>query len=124
MNSAAVSERYIFVCNTLNGISHISRCDKKSNQVISIEEDNSYVSHLLAKDNKLYSFSSSLDGGESWIDCYDFDLNRIFRIETTKYGSGVYRSCVDGDLFTSFPSFQARGKVAALFLSLIRQLGK
>lgn len=28
MNSAAVSERYIFVCNTLNGISHISRCDK------------------------------------------------------------------------------------------------
>lgn len=49
------------------------------------------------KDNKLYSFSSSLDGGESWIDCYDFDLNRIFRIETTEYGSGVYRSCVDGD---------------------------
>ena len=96
MNSAAVSERYIFACNTLNGVSHISRCEKKSNQVISIEEDNSYVSSLLVKDNKLYSFSSSLDGGESWIDCYDFDLNRIFRIETTEYGSGVYRSCVDG----------------------------
>ena len=53
MNSAAVSERYIFACNTLNGVSHISRCEKKSNQVISIEEDNSYVSYLLVKDNKL-----------------------------------------------------------------------
>ena len=47
LNSAAVSERYIFACNTLNGISYISRCEKKCNHVISIEEDNPYVSYLL-----------------------------------------------------------------------------
>lgn len=119
MNSVAVSEHYIFACNTLNGISYISRCEKKSNLVISIEEDNSYVSYLLVKDNKLYSFSSSLDGGESWIDCYDFDLNRIFRIETTEYGSGVYRSCVDGDFiyFVSLVSGEGESRSAVFELN-------
>lgn len=97
MNSVAESERYVYACNTLDGVSFISRCDKETSQVISIKEDNSYISYLVVEGNNLYSFASSLDGEESWIDCCDFELNRLNRIETSEYGSGVYRSCSDGE---------------------------
>lgn len=97
MNSVAESERYVYTCNTLNGVSFISRCDKETSQVISIKEDSSYISYLVIEGDNLYSFASSLNGGESWIDCYDFELNCLDRIETSEYGSGVYRSCSDGE---------------------------
>ena len=96
MNSVAKSEQFIFTCNTLDGVSSINRYDMKSGQVTSIDEAGTYVSHLMVKDDILYSFASSLDGESSWIDCCDLDLNQLNRVDISEYGSGVYRSSANG----------------------------
>lgn len=111
MNSVAVSTQYVFTCNTLNGVSSVNRCNKATGDVRSVDEENAYISHIVVSGDRLYAFASQLDVDRSWIDEYDLDLNLSSRIDMTEFGSGVYRSCVDGSklYFTTMVSADGAG---------------
>lgn len=97
MNSVAVNERYAFTCNTINRSSFINRCNLSSKETDSIEIKDAYISLLVCEGSYLYSFASSIDDERSWIDVLDQDLNHFYSIDTSDYGSGVYRACRNGN---------------------------
>ena len=87
MNDVAVSDEYVFTCDS----SHINRCRIDNGEVSKIAIEGVYVPKIVWYEDSLYVFASSLDDDSSMIYCYDEDLVLKESIDCSNYDSNAYR---------------------------------
>ncbi len=95
MYGIAADNENIYTANNLNGINHISKCNKTSGKVETLDFDSDYIPYLFCSNNMLYAFcQQETDTGHngSHIYVYDNNLNLVKKIDTTECGSGQYRA--------------------------------
>lgn len=105
INSVCANEEYIFACNTLNGISYINACDKKSKEVKTIKFPEIFISKVICK-NKLYAFG--IEKKDDLIYSYLYIMNGKSlevekQIDLSSYG-GVHYSASFIDDLLYFPN--------------------
>lgn len=118
MNDVAVSDEYVFTCNTLNSSSHINRCRIENGEVSSVSIEGIYVSKIVWHKDSLYAFGLGIDDNSSMILHYDNNLVLEETIDSSNYASSVYRAVVNEDriYFCSFDNqgFTAGGQIGVL----------
>ncbi|MBE6015245.1 MAG: hypothetical protein E7241_07750 [Lachnospiraceae bacterium] len=104
INSICVNEKYLYTCNTLNGNSCITRCDKKNNKVKEYIIEEMYVSKLVCTQENIFAFGLVSEGITNNVYLYVFDsnLNLVNRVDITACGSDHYKAVIrDGKLYFS-----------------------
>ncbi|MGJ0848713.1 hypothetical protein ACR77J_18750 [Tissierella praeacuta] len=97
LNDVAVSEDYIYTINTLNGNTHISRLDKKNNEIKEIIVDKEYFSGITILKGKIYAFSSNMltTFPRFYLYIYNEELDILDKKDITQYGTGQYKFMYD-----------------------------
>ena len=102
MNSVAASETYVYTCNTLNGVSYINQCDRKTGETQSVSIPAVYISHVFYADHRLYAFSTADRGGLLWGELliYDETLTLLDKVDIHTCGADTCHALVhNGMLF-------------------------
>lgn len=85
----SVDDKYVYASSNLNMISYLTQFDKDRKIYNEIKFENEYLSLIVAKNNKIYCFLTSLGSDElsSKISIYDDNLKLINTIDTTDIGN-------------------------------------
>lgn len=94
MNSVAANERFVYTCNTFNGISYINKCNRNTGKTESIDIPATYISKLLFVKDRLYAFGTidTENVMHSELYVYDEDLNLLDKTDISKYGANQYKA--------------------------------
>ncbi|SCL85986.1 hypothetical protein [Sporanaerobacter sp. PP17-6a] len=96
INTFAVDENFLYTANTLNMSSIITKCNKSTNKLETLNINNVYISRLDAYDNTLYAFGEEMNDEPAHksflylIDPVSLKINDI--IDITECGTGQYYS--------------------------------
>ncbi len=95
LHGIAADKENVYTANNLNGINHISKCNKTSGEVETLDFDSDYIPYLFCSNDKLYAFCQQItdngfDGSHIYV--YDNNFNLVKKIDTTECGSGQYKA--------------------------------
>lgn len=94
MNCVAVSDDYVYTCNTLNGVSYINKCNKENGNTESIDISLTYISKLIYVHDRLYAFGTTNTEEDEMVSdlfVYDTELNLLEKIDISKCGANQYK---------------------------------
>lgn len=111
MNSIAVTENYIYTCNTLNGTSYINKYNITNNTVSKISIANTYISKLLTDANHVYAFATIKENtnSKSYIYTCNSDLEIINKIDITNCGTTHYKAIIKEEKIWFTNTYNAQG---------------
>ncbi len=94
MYGIAADNENIYTTNNLNYVNHISKCNKKSGEVETLDLDSNFANKLFYSNDRLYAFcqketDDGFDGSNILV--YNNNLNLVKKIDTTECGAVQYR---------------------------------
>lgn len=95
MYGITVDDENIYTANNLNGVNHISKCNKSNGEVDTLDFNSDYITNLFYSNGKLYAFCEPFNESElreSVIYIYDDELNLLNKVDTTDCGTGRYKA--------------------------------
>lgn len=100
INSISVNDNFIYSANTLNGDSHISKCNKSNKLVSEYVIERMYVSKLVCTDKRVFAFASISEKLQfkSYLFIFDEELNLLNQVDITEYGYDQYKAVIKGDM--------------------------
>lgn len=108
MNNIAVDDNYIYGVNTMNNISSIVKCNRKTKELSKVEISEVYISYIEVYKNELFAFGESYEEEKMKSYLYIFESNTLSileKIDISNIGFGQYYTVMkDNKLYfpTSF----------------------
>ncbi len=94
MYGIAADNENIYTANNLNAVYHISKCNKTSGGVETLDFTSEHITKLFCSNDKLYAFIEPItENGHygSYIYIFDDSLKLVKKIDTTECGTGQFK---------------------------------